>query len=308
MNFAITILGSSSALPTSTRYPTAHLLNANERFFLIDCGEGTQMQLRKYKARFSRINHIFISHLHGDHYFGLFGLLSSFSLLGRTNPLHLFAHKELKTILDFQFKYFPLNFELCFIDIPENEPAILFENKQLTVTSFPLKHRIPSSGFVFREKQKEKNIKKEMVGYYNLSIKDIIKIKQGSDFVTSDGKLIPNQHLTMPSMVSRSYAFCSDTEYEPSVVQYIKDCDLLYHETTFASDMEHLAAQTGHSTAKQAAEIAKLASAKKLLIGHFSARYKNLSVFETEARDVFQNTYIVDEGKTYTIELNYEKY
>jgi ribonuclease Z len=306
MNFSVTILGSSSALPTSTRYPTAHLLNANERFFLIDCGEGTQMQLRKFKIRFSKINHIFISHLHGDHYFGLFGLLSSFALLGRTNPLHIFAHKELKNILNFQFRYFPLAYDLSFHDIPEKKPAQLFENKQITISSFPLKHNIPCAGFVFREKQKDRNIKKDMIDFYQLSIKDIVAIKQGADYLSKEGKLIPNRQLAMPAMIPRSYAFCSDTEFEPAILPYIKGCDLLYHETTFASDMEHQASKTGHSTAKQAAEIAKYAEAKKLIIGHFSARYKNLSVFEDETRQIFQNTHIVEEGETYSIDLNYE--
>jgi len=303
MTFSVTVLGSSSALPTSSRYPTAHLLNANERFFLIDCGEGTQMQLRKFKFRLSKINHIFISHLHGDHYFGLFGLLSSFSLLGRTNDLHLFSHPGLEEILNFQFKYYDLGFNLVFHHIPNNFAGILFEDKNLTINTFPLKHRISSNGFLFKEKPKDKNLIKEMINYHQLGIKEIIKIKQGEDYTNKDGKLIPNKHLTYPSYLPRSYAFCSDTAYEPKIVNYIKGVDLLYHESTFTDNFAKRAEETGHSTAKQAAQIAKMADAKKLIIGHFSARYKDLSIFEIEANEIFKETNLVTEGKTYDIEL-----
>lgn len=306
MNFSITVLGSSSALPTSSRFPTAHLLNANERFFLIDCGEGTQMQLRKYKIRFSKINHIFISHLHGDHYFGLFGLLSSFSLLGRTNPLHIFAHQELKDIITFQFNNYPLGFKIDFHSLPEKTSDIIFEDKQLTVTTFPLNHRILSNGFLFKEKQKDRNLKKDMIAYYNLSIKDILKIKQGEDYVNTDGILVPNKNLTLAPALPRSYAFCSDTAFDPSIVKYIKNVDIIYHESTFVEDMKSRATETAHSTAKQAAEIARLAGAGKLLLGHFSARYRDLTIFESEARQIFENVHNVEEGQTYYIDLTYE--
>jgi ribonuclease Z len=307
MKFSLTILGSSSALPTSTRFPTAHLLNVNERFFLIDCGEGTQMQLRKYKIRFSKINHIFISHIHGDHYFGIFGLLSSFSLLGRTNPIHIYAHSEMENILNFQFKYYPLGFKIIFHHLNEQNGELIFEDKQITVTSFPMKHRIASCGFVFKEKQKEKNIKKDIIDYYKFSIKDILRIKKGEDFVNEEGKIIPNKFLTNPAPIPRSYAFCSDTAFFPSIVQYVKESDIIYHESTFAEDMKHYAEETGHSTAKQAAEIAKIACCKKLILGHFSARYKDLSNFEAEAREIFQNTYIAVEGQEYLIELSHHQ-
>jgi len=306
MTFSVTVLGSSSALPTSSRFPTAHLLNANERFFLIDCGEATQIQLRKYKLRFSKINHIFISHLHGDHYFGLFGLLSSLSLLGRTSDLHLFAHKELDEMLKFQFKNYELGFNLVFHTIENNFDGILFDDKQLTISTFPLKHRITTNGFIFREKQKERNIIKEMVQYHQLGIKDIVRIKKGEDFVDKDGKVILNKNLTIPSYLPRSYAFCSDTAYDPSIVKYIEGVDLLYHESTFAEDHALRAKETGHSTARQAAKIAELAKVKKLLLGHFSARYKDLTVFETEACEIFPNATIVTEGQTYDIDLQRE--
>ncbi len=306
MTFSVTVLGSSSALPTSSRYPTAHLLNAYERFFLIDCGEGTQIQLRKYKAKFSKINRVFISHLHGDHYFGLFGLLSSLSLLGRTNDFHIHAHKELEKMLTFQFKYYQLGFKVVFHSLPEKSVEIIYEDKQISVTTFPLRHGIASNGFLFKEKVKERNIKKEFIDYYNLTIKDIVKIKNGEDFMDKEGNVIPNRRLTFPPFKQRSYAFCSDTAYEPSIVSVIKGVDLLYHESTFAEDMKQRAKETYHSTAKQAAEIAKKAEVGKLLLGHFSARYKELDAFEKEALEIFPNTSNVIEGQTYSLELKRE--
>ena len=306
MTFSVTVLGSSSALPTSSRYPTAHLLNAYERFFLIDCGEGTQIQLRKFKARFSKIGRVFISHLHGDHYFGLFGLLSSLSLLGRTNDFHIHAHKELEKMLNFQFKYYQLGFRIVFHPLPENNVDIIYEDKQITVTTFPLKHGIASNGFLFKEKIKDKNIKKELIDYYKLSIKDIVKIKAGENFIDAEGNEIANEHLTFPAFKQRSYAFCSDTAFEPAIVPIIKNVDILYHESTFAEDMKQRAKETHHSTAKQAAEIAKRAGAIKLLLGHFSARYKELGIFEKEASAIFANVSNVVEGQTYSIDLERE--
>jgi len=306
MTFSVTVLGSSSALPTSSRYPTAHLLNAYERFFLIDCGEGTQIQLRKYKARFSKINHAFISHLHGDHYFGLFGFLSSLSLLGRTNDFHIYAHKELEKMLNFQFKYYQFGFNIVFHPLPEKEVKIIYEDKQITITTFPLKHGIASNGFLFKEKLKEKNIRKELIDYYKLSIKDIVKIKQGDSFVDEDGNIISNERLTHSPFKQRSYAFCSDTAFEPSIVPIIKGADILYHESTFVDDMKQRAKETYHSTAKEAAEIAKMAGVKQLILGHFSARYKELDIFEKEASEVFKNVSNVIEGQSYSVELERE--
>ncbi|MFN8259274.1 MAG: ribonuclease Z [Bacteroidales bacterium] len=302
MNFSVTVLGSSSALPTSTRFLTAHLLNSNERFFLIDCGEGTQIQLRKYHIRFSKINHIFISHLHGDHYFGLFGLISSFALLGRKIDLHIFAHSRLQEILEFQFKDYSLGFNLLFHAIQPDFEGILFEDKQITVHTFPLKHRIASNGFVFKEKQKDRNILKEMIPYYKLGIKEIVKIKKGEDFITPDGRTIPNNHLTKDPPRVRSYAFCSDTVFDKSIVKHITGVDLLYHESTFLKADKERAHQTGHSTSDEAALIAKLAGVRKLIIGHFSSSYKDLSVFEREAKEIFAHSEIVTEGKTFQIE------
>ncbi len=303
MTFSVTILGSSSALPTSKRFPTAHLFNSNERFFLIDCGEGTQIQLRRFHLKFSKINHIFISHLHGDHFFGLFGLISSFSLLGRKIDLHIYAHKGLKEMIKCQFPDEYLNFQLVFHLIPVNKSVLLYEDKSLTVTSLPLKHRIPASGFLFKEKERELNLRKDVVSYYNLSIKDILKIKKGNDYVKEDKTVVKNSRLTHPPYKPRTYAFCSDTAYYPKLVEYIKNIDLLYHEATFAEDMKELAKETKHSTGKQAAEIAQKANVDKLLIGHFSSRYKDERFIEKEAKEVFENTEAVVEGKTYEIEM-----
>lgn len=306
MTFSVTILGSSSALPTSKRFPTAHLFNSNERFFLIDCGEGTQIQLRRFHLRFGKINHIFISHLHGDHYFGLYGLISTFSLMGRKNPLHIFAHPELEKLLNCQFHNSNLGFDIVFHQIPKSEYAVLYEDKNLTVHTFPLKHRVAANGFVFKEKQRPLNIRKELIQRFNLSLKQIHRIKEGADFQADNDKVILNKDLTLPPYKQRSYAFCSDTAYFPDIIEYIKNSDILYHEATFAEDNKDIAKETGHSTAKQAAKIAQLAGAKKLLIGHFSSRYKNVQILENEAKEIFINTEAVPEGKEYKIELSRE--
>lgn len=303
MTFSVTILGSSSALPTSKRFPTAHLFNSNERFFLIDCGEGTQIQLRRFRLRFSKINHVFISHLHGDHYLGLFGLISSFSLLGRKNDLHIYAHSGLKKMLDCMLSGHIINFKLVFHQLPENKTVQLYEDKNITVTTFPLKHRIAANGFLFKEKKRELNLRKDAIARYNLSIKNIQSIKKGNDFYWEGNKLIKNNLLTLPAYKERAYAFCSDTAYEPKIIKSLKNIDLLYHEATFTEEHSNLAKETLHSTAKQAAEIAQKAQVAKLLIGHFSSRYKNEKVLENEAKEIFKNTEAVEEGQTYFVEL-----
>ena len=303
MSFSVTILGSSSALPTSKRFPTAHLFNSNERFFLIDCGEGTQIQLRRFHLRFSKINHVFISHLHGDHYLGLFGLISSFSLLGRKNDLHIYAHAGLEKMLDCMLSGHHLNFKIVFHELTENKAMQLYEDKNITVSTFPLKHRIAANGFLFKEKKRLLNLRKDAIAKYNLSIKDIQSIKAGNDFLWEDEKQIKNELLTLPSYKERSYAFCSDTAYYPQVIEYLKNTDLLYHEATFTDEHIDLAKETMHSTAKQAAEIAQESGAVKLLIGHFSSRYKSEKILENEAREIFDNTEAVEEGKTYQVEL-----
>ncbi len=303
MKFSVTVLGSSSALPTSSKGLTAHLLNSNERFFLIDCGEGTVRQLRRFKLSLAKINTLFISHLHGDHYFGIFGLLTSLSLLGRTKDFHIYAHKELKEIIDFQLAHEQFSYKIVFHPIKKNSVELIYEDKQITVTSFPLNHRIATNGYLFKEKKKERKIKKDLISYYDLSIQDIVNIKKGEDFTDKEGNIIPNKHLTIDPPRQRSYAFCSDTAFYPEIVPIIKNVDLLYHESTFLEEKRYRAIETKHSTAKDAAEIAKLANAKQLMLGHFSKRYNDLSMFIKEASEVFQNVVLAIDGNTYEIDL-----
>ncbi len=305
MSFSLTVLGSSSALPTSKRFPSAHVLKIHEHFFLIDCGEGAQIQLRKFKIKLGRINHIFISHLHGDHIFGIPGLLSTFSLLGRRTTLFLHGHQELQYIIDFFKTYFgkDLQYEIKLVPFKANKQAQIFENKHITVETLPLRHRIPTVGFLFKEKKKTRNIKKEAIKNYNIPIKDIIKIKNGEDFITQEGIIIPNTELTLSPYRSRSFAYCTDTLYHNKLAERIKGTDLLYHEATFLECDKKLAKQTFHSTAAQAAKIAQMANVKKLILGHFSSRYKNIELFEKEAKVIFPDTEAVEDGKEYSIDL-----
>ncbi len=308
MSFVLTVLGSSSALPTSKRYPSAHVLNVRGHFFLIDCGEGTQLQLRKFKIRFSKINHIFISHLHGDHIFGLPGLISTFHLLGRTSELYIYGHVDLQQYLTCFLNQFgkDLLFNVKFIPLKANRQIAIFENRHVVVESIPLRHRIPTVGFLFREKEKERNILKEVIDKYNIGITDIVRIKQGEDYITQDGRTIPNQELTIPPFKGRTYAYCSDTLYHRSLAERIREVDLLYHEATFMEKDKKLAKLTMHSTAAQAAGIAKLANAGRLLIGHFSSRYKETDLFVKEAQKVFEKTDAVEDGNQYNV-VQYRK-
>ncbi len=303
MSFTLTILGSSSALPTSERFTTAQVINILERFFLIDCGEGTQIQLRKYKIGFGKINNVFISHLHGDHFLGLLGLISTFNLLGRENDLNIYCPAELENILNCQLNYFENNliFKIIYHPLNFNHTEIIYEDDKLTVKSFPLKHKIPTSGFLFEEKQKPKNIIKEKIEELNIPIKEIIKIKQGHDFIASTGKLYKNEELTLSPSKPRSYAYCSDTSYCEDIIPIIKKVDLLYHEATFMNDMKERAKQTFHSTTIDAATIAKKADVKKLIIGHFSARYKDIEPVLQEAKSVFPNTLAAEDGMIISI-------
>ena len=304
MRFELTILGSNSALPTSKRFPTAQILNVLERFFLIDCGEGTQMQLKKFRVPMSRINHIFISHLHGDHFFGLIGLISSFSLQGRTNDLNIYAHSKLEKIVRFQLDILDsrLSYKLIFHNIFGKEIQTLFEDDALTVQSFPLRHGVmPCVGFLFKEKQRPLHLRKEMLDFYEIPIRARHGIKLGDDYLTEEGELIANEKLTFAATPPRSYAFCTDTAYFPRIVPVIKQVDLLYHEATFLKDDEKRAKSTYHSTTKQAALIAKEAEVGQLLIGHFSARFHDLSSHLNEAREVFPNTELAEDGKVFTI-------
>ena len=299
----LTILGSSSALPTSERNPSAHVLSAHERFFLIDCGEGTQLQMRKHHIRFGKINHIFISHLHGDHVFGLYGLLSTFSLMGRQIPLHIYAPENYGHILQSHLNDFDIHlaFELDFHPLGGNDPVKILDDKYLTVTSFPLKHRIPSYGFLFREKEAERKIIKECISTYSIPVARMHAIKQGEDLVMSDGSVIKNSDITLPPPAPLSYAYCSDTRYFRRLSSFVKNVSLLYHEATFSSDKEKLAKMTGHSTAADAARVASEARAEALIIGHFSARYRETKSLVEEARIIFPDTLPATDGITYDI-------
>jgi ribonuclease Z len=306
VKFELTILGSSSALPTSKRFPTAQVLNVLERFFLIDCGEGTQIQLRKYKVPYGRLNHIFISHLHGDHIFGLIGLISSFSLQGRTNDLHIYAHRKLEELIRFQLECLDtkLSYELVFHPIFGKEIQTLYEDKVVEVQCFPLKHGpMPCAGFLFKEKDRPRNLIKEMVDFYRIPIRAMASIKAGEDFVRDSGEVVPNGLLTKNPPRARSYAFCTDTAYLEKIVPVVQGVDLLYHEATFLKIDEKRAKKTYHSTAEQAARIAHLANVGKLIIGHFSARFKEVHEHLAEARAIFPNTEAGNDGAVFSIEV-----
>ncbi len=304
MPFQLTILGTSSALPTSNRYPTAQVLHVRGRFFLIDCGEGTQTQMRKYKIGFAKINHIFISHLHGDHIFGLIGLISTFALLGRTKDLHLYAHSEIQAFLAPQIKFlYPeeIPFKIVYHPLNFRKEQLIYEDKALTVFSFPLDHRIATCGFRFEEKPVLPNLIPEKLKEYTIPIRNRQAIKEGADFVTNDGRVIPNSELTVNKHKARTFAFCSDTRYNPSYIESVRNVDLLYHEATFANDNQALAQTTYHSTGEDAARVARDANAGKLLIGHFSARYKDHSQILKETTAIFKNTEAVSEGLVFSI-------
>jgi ribonuclease Z len=298
-NFQLTVLGSSSATPTSKRNPTAQLLNIAERFFLIDCGEATQIQLRKYKVKFQRISHICISHLHGDHYLGLIGLLSSMHLLGRTVDLNLYCPKELKEIIDVQLKasetYLRFTLVYHFHNYIDNE--VIFEDEKIDVRTIVLNHRIPCCGFLFKEKKIPGTITKSIIAKYNIPIEAIHAIKNGADFTTSTGEIVPNELLVSYKQLPRTYAYCSDTKYDERIIPLINNATLLYHEATFMQKLLPRATETYHSTTIQAATIAQKANVKKLMIGHYSARYKELTPLLEEAKTVFENTILAIEGE-----------
>jgi len=299
----LTILGSSSALPTSERYPSAHVLNVHERLYLIDCGEGTQMQLRRNKIHFGKINHIFISHIHGDHIFGLYGLLSTFSLMGRTTPLHLYAPVKYQGIMLSHLSDFDihLGYEIDFIPLLGKDPVKILDDKYLTVSAFPMEHRVPAYGFLFRQKPSDRNIIKESIEKYNIPVIRIPAIKKGEDFITESGEIIKNEEITIPPPEPLSYAYCSDTGYFSRLASFIRGVTLLYHEATFSESLNDLARITGHSTTSDAARAAAEAGAGTLIIGHFSARYKDLTPLVDEARSIFPRTIPAIDGLTYDV-------
>jgi len=299
--FGVTILGNNSALPAYERHPTSQVVTLDEHLFLIDCGEGTQMQLSKYKIRRSRINHIFISHLHGDHYFGLPGLLTSLGLMNREHDLHLYAPAALKQILDLLFSISDtqLPFQLYFHALEEE--GVIADDAKFSVECFKVYHRIECWGFVIHEKKKPRKINKDKIIRYDIPATFYERLKAGEDYTTKTGEVIKSEDVTIPAPEPRSYAFCADTIYNERIVEKLKEITLLYHETTYLKDLEARAASRFHSTTIQAAKIALLAHAKKLLIGHFSSKYETLDEFLVEASEIFPNTQLALEGCTYLL-------
>ena len=304
MKFELTILGSGSSVPTANRNSAAQVLNVLERYFLIDCAEATQHQLRRFHLPYNKISHIFISHLHGDHFFGLMGFLSTLSLQGRRGEMHIYADPRLQELVECQMRITRsrLGYPLCFHALSRQE-EVIYEDKVVTVTAFPLKHRYeaPVCGFLFREKERERTIVKEQAESWKVPIAFMQYLKQGADFITPTGEVVPNERLTVAPPPARSYAYMTDTLYRPCFADYVKGVDLLYHEATYQNKEIALAKETRHSTAGQAALLARTAGVGKLLLGHFSARYTDLTDLLAEARDVFSNTFLCSDG--YRFEL-----
>ena len=303
MTFRVTILGNSSATPTPERNPSAHVLNVHEQFFLIDCGEGTQQRLIRCGINPMKLQAVFLSHLHGDHVYGVFGLISTLGLMGKKTPLQIFAPRPFDEILANHLRYFDseLSYEVQWREIETRKHKRLFENKTLEVWSVPLRHRVPAAGFLFREKAPALNLHKEAIERYELGIAQCRAAKRGEDVVLESGETILNTELTYRPYRERSFAYLSDTLYSHRAAELVSGVDLMYHEATFADEDRALAKKTGHSTAKQAAQVALTAGAGRLLIGHFSSRYKDLYLLETEAREIFPNSEAAIEGKSYEI-------
>lgn len=303
MKLDLVVLGAASATPTSNQYTTAQLLKMREHYFLIDCGEGTQKQLRRSKAKFSRINHIFISHLHGDHFFGLVGLLSSFHLLGRKTPITIYGPPKLKEIILGQFRAAGTftSYPIQFVATQADQPEVLLETDAYTISSFPLKHRIPTTGFLFAEKPLKRGLNKEAADALGIPVCDYHWIKDGRDWTSPEGQVVPNGALTHDPPAPMSYAFASDTAFTEETAEYVRGVNLLYHESTFCEDKAKRATVTMHSTAKQAGRVAKLAEVDYLLLGHYSARYDRYEQFKEEAETEFDRVALAWELNQYTI-------
>lgn len=303
MGFSITILGCSSSIPTNDRNPSGQVINYHDKLYLIDCAEGTQLQLRRYLKRIQRLHAVFISHLHGDHFFGLVGLISSLHLLGRKNELHVYGPQGLEEIIRLQLFYThtELIYNLIFHVTNPEVSEVIFDNDDLEVITIPLEHRIPTHGFLFREKPGLRKIRKEVVLSEKIPYTEYENIKRGADYTMDDGTVLSNESMTVSSPPPRSYAYCSDTRYTESIVPIIKGVNILYHETTFLKDLTDQAEQKYHSTAEQAARIAQLADVKKLIIGHYSARYDDINPFLDEAKSIFEETELSYDGLTLTI-------
>jgi ribonuclease Z len=296
------ILGCHSATPRSTVFPSSQVVEIGNELLLIDAGEGMQIQLRKYKHKFNKIKHIFISHLHGDHFFGLVGYLSSLRLIGREKEVHIYAPVGLKAIIELQFKITKtdINYPLFFHELSSNESELILDTDKFTVSTIPLEHRIYTNGYLIKEKPALRKLNMAAVSQYpEIETWAYHNLKRGKDFIKEDGTVIPNEVLTLPAPPPKSYAYCSDTIYKLDIVPLIKNVDLLYHEATFLEKHKELATKTKHSTAKQAAQIAKDANVKKLVLGHFSSRYPNEALFAQEAAKIFPNVDIAKEGKVF---------
>jgi ribonuclease Z len=299
----LTILGCYAATPRTITNPTSQLLEIKNRIFLIDCGEGTQVQLRKNKIKFSKINQVFISHLHGDHFFGLIGLISTFSLLGRTTDLHIYGPKGIKEIVILQLRLSNswTNYGLFFHELESNESVVVFEDDKVLVTTIPLKHRVYTNGFLFQEKVGERKLNMDAVLNYEIESCYYQKIKNGKDITLEDGRVIPNAELTFDPIQPKSYAFCSDTVYHEAILPIIENVDVLYHESTFLESEQSLAERTLHSTAKEAARIALKANAKQLILGHYSTRYESITLFKEEAETIFSEVLLAEDGATFEL-------
>lgn len=296
--FEINILGCGSALPTTRHFATSQILNIREKLFMIDCGEGAQLQMRRSKQKFSRLNHIFISHLHGDHCFGLIGLISTFGMLNRTAELHIHAHPDLETLLTPQLNYFckGLPYKVIFHAIDPKKDELIYEDRSITVHTIPLRHRISCCGFLFAEKQRSNHIIREMIDFHQIPVYELNRIKNGADYISPEGKVIPNNILTTPAEPPRRYAYCSDTIYKENIIPQIHGVDLLFHEATFADSELARAKETFHTTARQAAEIARQAEVGRLMLGHFSARYEDETILLKEASEIFPNCILAKEN------------
>ena len=297
----LTILGCYAATPRTFTNPTSQVLEIRNRLFLIDCGEGTQVQLRKNKIKFSKINHVFISHLHGDHFFGLIGLISTFALLGRTTDLHIYGPKGVKEIINLQLRLSNswTKYELFFHELESKECEVVFEDDKVIVKTIPLNHRVYTNGFLFQEKIRERKLNLDAVQNYEIDKCYYQNIKNGRDITLDDGRVIANHKLTFDPVPPLSYAFCSDTVYSENIIPIINGVDVLYHEATFLDSEEALAGKTMHSTAKEAATIALKANVKQLVLGHYSTRYESIELFKTQAKTIFPNVLLADDGKSF---------
>uniref|UniRef100_A0AB33IVV3 Ribonuclease Z n=1 Tax=Prevotella sp. GTC17254 TaxID=3236794 RepID=A0AB33IVV3_9BACT len=301
--FRIYILGCGSALPTMKHQPTSQIVEVRGKSFMVDCGEGTQNQLRKMRIGFTKINAVFISHLHGDHCFGLIGMISTFGMLGRTAPLHVYGPADLGKLLDLELPIFcsGLEYQIVFHAVDTTVAQIIYEDRGVSVESIPLNHRIDCCGFLFREKPTPPHIRRDMIDFYHIPISQINNIKAGRDWTNEDGDTIPNARLVTPADPPRAYAYCSDTKYMPKLHTRIAGVDLLYHESTYDASQLKRAQLYYHSTAEQAAMVARDGHVKKLLLGHYSARYNDESALLTEARAIFPNTELTKEGMTINV-------